>query len=67
MDVNINTQLDFTDYLIHTLILLKESMKEKPEDYTQQLSNIANAINNLYNIHDIKRALPYNKFQTEKI
>jgi hypothetical protein len=42
-------------------------MKEKPEDYTQQLSNIANAINNLYNIHDIKRALPYNKFQTEDI
>ena len=55
MDLNINTQLDFTDYLIHKLILVKEQMKDKPDDYTKQLTNIANSIHNLYNIHELEK------------
>jgi hypothetical protein len=30
-------------------------MKDKPDDYTKQLTNIANSIHNLYNIHELEK------------
>ena len=46
-------QLKYTDYLINKLIQLKDYMRDNPGDYTKQISNIANSIDNLLIIHDV--------------